>query len=154
MIMEMLKTLSPTKIDEDQINGLKIMLQHDSFKEFHPAIQEKLDEIEKIKKEEKDVVVGAFKMEAGKFYKTLNSSIVYCVGEASDERKIMRLVVIEGGYTDPDIPTNTLTLQIFGDMRRNGCYASDDMGRCLAAADTPKYPMHVVSVVDVTYKTC
>ena len=153
MIMEMLKTLSPTKIDEDQINGLKIMLQHESFKEFHPAIQQKLDEIEKIKKAEKEVIVGAFKMEAGKFYKTLNNSIVYCIGDAADERKIMRLVVIEGGYTDPDIPNNGLTLQIFGDMRHNGCYASDDLGRCLAAADTPKYPMHVVTKLEVQFKS-
>lgn len=151
MLIEMLKNMNPNRIDEDQIKGLKIMLEHDSFKEFHPLILEKLAEINKLKKDEKEVVVGAFKMNAGTFYKTLNGSIVFCLGQTMDEIHIMRLVVIEGGYADPDLPGN-LALQIFGDMRRYGCYAADEMGRCMAAIDTLNYPMHVVSQVYVTYK--
>ena len=152
MIVEMLKSLPANKIDEDQINGLKIMLEHDSFKEFHPLIHQKLEEVEKLKKEEKEIVIGAFKMEAGNFYKTMNGSIVFCIGSAADETHIVRLVVFEGGYTDPELPGN-LALQIFGDMRRYGCYAADEMGRCCAAIDNVKYPMHIVTKLEVQFKS-
>jgi hypothetical protein len=151
MIKEMLKSITPNKVDDDQISGLKIMLEHETFKEYHPLIQQKLDEIEAKKKEGVEIVVGAFKLEAGKFYITINNSIVYCLGLAMEDSTIHRLVVIEGGFKDPDLPGN-LALQMFGDMRRFGCYASDELGRSVAALDNPKYAMHIIRQVDAAFK--
>lgn len=151
MIKEMLKSITPNKVDADQISGLRIMLEHDTFKEYHALIQQKLEEIESKKKEGIEIVVGAFKLEAGKFYITVNNSIVYCLGLVLEDTNIHRLVVIEGGYQDPELPGN-LALQMFGDMRRFGCYASDDMGRSVAALDNPKYPMHIIRQIESTFK--
>lgn len=151
MIKEMLQSITPNKVDEDQINGLRIMLEHDTFKEYHSLIKQKLEEIENKKKEGEEIVVGSFNLESGKFYITINNSIVYCLGLALEDTTIYRLVVIEGGYKDPELPGN-LAYQMFGDMRKFGCYASDNMGRCIASLDNLKYPMHIVRQVDATFK--
>ena len=151
MIKEMLKSITPNKVDADQISGLKIMLEHDTFKEYHDLINQKLAEIEAKKKSSAEIVVGSFKLEAGKFYITVNNSIVYCLGLAMEDSAIHRLVVIEGGFKDPELPGN-LALQMFGDMRRFGCYASDDMGRCVSSPDNAFYPMHIIRQVDVSFK--
>lgn len=152
MINEMLKNLSPNKIDDDQISGLRLMLQHDTFKEYHSLIQEKLNEIDaKKKSKDEGIVVGAFKIEAGKFYITVNNSIVFCLGVAVEEGSIFRLIVVEGGYNDLELPGN-LALQMFGDMRRFGCYVSNDNGLCLASISNFTYPMHIIRPIDASFK--
>ena len=135
-------------LDEETKAGLETMLGLETFSNLHPLIKQKLQEFEEHKKKAKETVVGAFKIKAGGFYMTANNSIVMCVGGTTDGGKdeVVRMVVVEGGYSDKDIP-NGMALSLFGDMRLYGCYAADKMGRCCAALDESDYPMHITKSI-------
>ena len=139
-------------LDEETKAGLETMLGLETFAEIHPLIKQKLQEFEEHKKKEKETIVGTFKIKAGGFYQTHNNSTVMCIGGTTDGSKeeIFRMVVVEGGYTDKDIP-NCMALSLFGDMRLYGCYAADKMGRCSAALDEPDYPMHIIKSLTVAF---
>lgn len=148
---QLIQNIEIKTLDKEMIEGLQTMLSLDTFSNLHPLIKQKLQEYEDHKKQEKETIIGGFEIKAGKYYLTTNNSIVFCLGVTSDERDgIVRMVVIEGGYIDKDVPT-AMGLALYGDTRQYGCYASDKMGRCCAALDENDYPMHIIKSVEAKF---
>jgi hypothetical protein len=159
MYAQMIEQMDPRKMDEDTINGLRVMLQHDTFTELHPLINKKLAEIDKIK-DEPEKVIGSFSLEINKYYKTVNGSIVKIINAIYDGNQLKKkndnkkpiayyAFVLQGGYTDPELK-NTLAAMEYGTTNENGAYVIDPAGRFVAYCEDDKaHPMHILNQIDL-----
>jgi hypothetical protein len=159
MYAQMIEQMDPRKLDEDTINGLKVMLEHDSFTELHPLINQKLEEIKKIKSEP-EKIIGAFSLEINKFYNTMNGSIVKIINAVYDANKLKKkndktkpiayhAFVLHGGYADPELK-NTLAAMEYGTTIENGVYVIDTAGRFVAyCEDEQAHPMHILNQINL-----
>jgi hypothetical protein len=133
--------LEPKCITEDQLNGLKLMLDQDVFKDLHALITEKLKEVQTVE----DTVASAFALASGKFYITNNGSIVFSTNghDGTGDVKTWEMVVIHGGHLDPELETD-YAKQIFGNTVMGSVYFADCLGRAAVGLDELQHPMHII----------
>jgi hypothetical protein len=159
MYSQMIEQMDPRKLDEDTIAGLKVMLEHDSFKDLHHLINQKLAEIDKIKSEP-EKVIGSFSLEINKYYQTVNGSIVKIINAIYDGNQLKKkndnkkpiayyAFVLQGGYVDPEMK-NPLAAMEYGTTNENGAYVIDPAGRFVAYCEEDKaHPMHILNQINL-----
>lgn len=142
----LITSLEPSFVSDDQIDGLKLMLQQESFKEVHSDIEAKLKEIEQLKNKGKELQ-SSFSLETGKFYLTENNSIVFTCKQ-SDEISLeyLEVVVLQGGFKDPDSNSDLFDM-LYGSFKVGHIYYVNNVGKAVAAVDEPHYPMHIMKQI-------
>ena len=146
MIGEMLKNLDPKHVDEDIVSGLKIMLEHDTFIDYHEQIKIKLDEIQSLKKKSTEKEESSFALKVGSFYETVNGSIVFC---SSEKEPLNLMIVLKGGHNDALVKSNIMVQMMHGVTTVGGSYAVDKVGKFTLHMDDDKHPMHIIHEIRV-----
>lgn len=140
----LIENIDPKTADEDKLNGLKVMLTLPAFTNMHELIKSKIAEIEG-PTANPTAPISAFTLEPAKFYQTENGSIIFTTNghEGCGDTKMWEVIVITGGYTDPDLDSDLCSM-LYGSFKPGNIYFLDGMGRAVAAVDELHYPMHVI----------
>lgn len=152
MYAQMFQNLKPSHVDEDTLNGMRMILDLESFADIHDLVKAKLKEIEDYKKQ--DSPIGGFTMAVGKYYRTVNNSVVHCYEEIinDDGLKFYKIMILSGGWEDPS--QHPITAALSGNsFKVYGGYIVNDMGLQINSKNKANaiFPMHIVKEIEVQF---
>jgi hypothetical protein len=154
MYAQMIQNLDPKHIDEDTLSGMKMMLDLDSFSDIHDLVKSKIQEVEDHKKQETQGFVGGFAMAVGKYYRTVNSSLVHCYEEClnDDGMKLFKMIILSGGF-DTKEPQSFLSALSGSNFKVYSGYFVNEMGQNVMPKykSDPKFAMHIVKEIEVNF---
>lgn len=152
MYAQMIQNMEPNHVDDDTLNGMRMILELESFSDIHDLVKSKLQEIEDYKKQ--DTTIGGFSLAVGKYYRTVNNSIVHCYEEFinDDGIKFYKMFILSGGHatTEPQTFMSALSGTTF---KVYSGYIVNDMGQNVIGKNKadPKFPMHIVKEIEVQF---